>query len=163
LAMPPVGAGAGRKVGSGRSCQSCGKSDRTDWCKMCSTKRGKCQFKEKWATGSAGTEQQPAVAARASKRSTPRDIKQDSPSKNLHKGELTRMRRDPSRTAHGQDRLAALLLSKEATAGESQWPTLPSADVVSDASLCFPFRVIVPTGGGSGKEPPSSPCTLQQP
>jgi hypothetical protein len=60
----------------------------------------------------------------ARKRDAARDIKENSPSKNLHKGELKHMRRDPKRAAHDMQRLANVLLSKEAAPGENR-STLP--------------------------------------
>ena len=69
-------------------------------------RRGKCQFKEKWATGSAATK--PAVeAARASKRDAARDLKKDSPSKKLLKGEVKYLRRGEStaKQKHNREQL----------------------------------------------------------
>ena len=90
-----------------------GLAGRSDWCENCCNKRGKCQFKEKWAPG-PGAAAEPPVAqqtpARAlSKRSASamkRDLRKGSSSRKFLAGEIKRLRRDQKRAKHGEDRLA---------------------------------------------------------
>ena len=110
------------RTGSGKKCKSRLVGKEGDWCKICSRKgkKGVCEFKDRWAAP-ALAKAEVAFQDRPTRVGVARDIKAEySPSKKLCKSEVKHMRRDPSRTAHGQDRLAALLLSKEATPGESQ-------------------------------------------
>ena len=110
-----------RKQGSGTACRSLHPSDKAQWCQNCCSKRGKCTG---LPTGTAAEplapKPQPNHQRVAPKRDVPRDLKKDSPSRKLLPSEVKHMRRDPSRTAHNLVGLAKVLLSKEATPGESQ-------------------------------------------